>query len=354
MNPEPGKILVIRLSSIGDILLTTPLLRLLKRRFPQAEIGFVIKKQFIDLIRTNKNVDRIFSFDASAGFGDLRRIKREVRDIGYDLVIDIHKNFRSYYLQSGLPKSKIVSYSKYRLQRFLLIKLGWDYRQVIPVYQRYLMSVAEFGIQDDGAGLDFFLDPDVKQRVDELLSRKNLQVERPIIGLAPGAGFATKRWLPEHYAAVARRMVAERNAQVLLFGSQADSPITREIAGLIGPHVFDVSGQFSLMETACALARCDLLITNDTGLMHLATALHVKTVAIFGPTTKELGFFPVGEMTRVAEHEKLSCRPCTHMGSKRCPKGHFRCMRELLPDRVYDFATELLDGPSDSRGKKQG
>ncbi len=350
MNNEPRKILVIRLSSIGDILLTTPLLRLLKRRFQQAEIGFVIKKQFVDLIRTNKNVDRIFCFDASAGFADLRRIKREIRDLGYDLIIDIHKNFRSYYLRRGLRNAKVVSYRKYLLQRFLLIKLGWNtYSQIVPVYQRYLMSVAELGIRDDGAGLEFFLDLDVKEKVDELLHRRGLLIDHLTIGLAPGAGFATKRWLPEYYTAVAQQAMEGRNAQILLFGNEKDRSITREIAGLMRSPVIDLSGQFSLMESACALARCDLLITNDTGLMHLATALQIKTVAVFGPTTKELGFFPVGRMVRVAENQELSCRPCTHMGSKRCPKGHFRCMRDLKPERVYKLAADLLDADSNSR-----
>ncbi len=355
MNNEPRKILVIRLSSIGDILLTTPLLRLLKKRFPQSEIGFVIKKQFVDLIRTNRNVDRILSFDSSAGFSDLRRIKREIRELGYDLVIDIHKNFRSCYLRSGLLKAKVVGYSKYRLRRFLLIKLGWNlYGKVVPVHRRYLTSVADLGIRDDGAGLEFFLDLAINEKVAAELRRRGLRANSLTIGLAPGAGFATKRWLPEYYAEVARRMVAEKSAQILILGGENDYAVAREIAGLIGKPVVDVSGQFSLMESACALARCDLLITNDTGLMHLATALHIRTVAVFGPTTKEFGFFPVGGMARVAENLTLNCRPCSPMGSKRCPKGHFRCMKDLPPGRIYQLATQLLDDTGYDHDKKQG
>lgn len=343
MKKEPQKILIIRLSSIGDILLTTPLLRLLKKRFPQAEIGFVIKMQFYDLVRTNKNIDRIYCFDAADRFPALKSIKREIRNVGYDLIIDIHKNFRSYFLRTGHPGARVVSYPKYRLKRFLLIKFGWNlYRQVIPVQQRYLMSIAEFGVPDDGAGLDFCLDPAVQEKIDGLLKSLGVVTGRLAVCLAPGAGFTTKRWLPEYFTDVARCLIDEKKAQIILLGNEKDRVITREIAGCIGSSAIDLAGQFDLMETACALAHADLLISNDTGLMHLATALKIKTVAIFGPTTKELGFYPVSPLATVVENLELNCRPCTHIGSNKCPKRHFRCMKDIEPEKVFKAAINLL------------
>lgn len=336
------KILIIRSSSIGDILLTTPLLRLLRRQFPRAEIAMVIKKQFTELVRTNPNINYLITFDSTRGLKELVRIRREIKKQHFDAIIDVHKNFRSYYWRA-FQKAQIYSFKKYRIKRFLLVRFGWNfYKNIIPVYKRYIESVKDLGIQDDEQGLEFFPDKSVCESTMEILAGQGFHPKNSTIALAPGAGFANKRWPWDYFAAVAQKLAAEQNAEVLLLGGKDDATITQQIAGKCGKQVTDVAGKLDLMQTACALAACQLIITNDTGLMHLANALKIKTVAIFGPTTRELGFFPDERISTVIENNTLTCRPCTHIGSNKCPKKHFKCMKDIRPEDVYNIVIKNL------------
>ncbi len=334
MPAAPKNILVIRLSSIGDILLATPLLRLLRKRFPEARIDFAVKAMYMDLLRTNPHIDKVWALDADAGKAGLVALGEELEQVPYDLVIDIHKNFRSLYLRRRIRPARVVVLKKYYLKRFLLVKTGWNlYREIVPVHRRYINTMAAWDLQDDGLGLEFHVDAKVAETVNHKLA--SLQQEPLLVGLAPGAGFANKRWPMEYYLDLARRLKIERQARILLFGGPDDREITAKISAGVGSGVIDLAGQLSLMESAAALTHCRLLVTNDTGLMHLASALEVPLLAIFGPTTAELGFFPSGARSQVLEVQGLSCRPCTHMGQDRCPKTHFRCMREITPEMVW-------------------
>lgn len=336
MNVE--RILIIRLSSIGDILLASPLLRVLRRRFPQATIDFVTKSQFVDLVRTNPHLNHIYTLDTRKGRAALAHLKSTLRNESYDLVVDIHNNFRSIYLRR-LPNAAVVKIQKYKFKRFLLVKLGWNvYKTITPVYQRYINTVVPFGVEDDGLGLEFFPDPEVAQQVLVDLQQRHFNARRPTIAVAAGAGFATKRWPMEYYIDVARHFVHHHNAQLLLLGNTSEMEISNHIARSLPDAAINLTGQYSLMQSACALNHAHLVLANDTGLMHLATALNKPTVAIFGPTTHELGFFPTGENVTVVEHPNLSCRPCTHIGRHTCPKGHFKCMREIEPAQVIRAA----------------
>lgn len=333
MNSDihPNRILIIRLSSIGDVLLTSPMLRVLRRRFPNATIDFVIKKKFKDAIRTNPHIDHVWPYDIASGLPGLIQLRRKLKTKKFDLILDLHNNFRSRILRKlGAP---VRTLKKLKLNRFLLVKFKINrYPRIIPVHQRYINTTAEFGIEDDGKGLEFYVDAGAQKTVDERL-KSELETSRPIIGIAPGAGFAAKRWLPEYFAHTAKVLQQEYQAQIWLFGNQDDRTITDMISEHVNSAV-NLAGELPLMQTAAALNRINLLLTNDTGLMHLATALKKPTVAVFGPTVRELGFFPVGENALVVEHPNLSCRPCTHMGRHECPKGHFKCMREVTPEQV--------------------
>ena len=342
MIHTPTKILVIRLSSIGDILLTTPLLRVLKKRYPEANIDFVTKKRYIDLVRKNPHLNQVLAFDEEIGFSDLSRIKRHIKNGKYDTIIDIHKNWRSFYLRSFIGRPKILQYRKYRIRRFILIKLGLNlYNQPVPVYQRYINSVKSLDVQDDLEGLEIHLDPRVQSFTNSFLQRLGLRTDTLTVGIAAGAAFMTKRWPPERFQKVAKQLTDDDGAQILLFGDTPDRHFTQTIAKAMGPAALDLAGRLTLMQTACAMAHCGVVVTNDTGLMHMASALKKRIVAIFGPTTEELGFFPVTPQSRVIQVD-LSCRPCSHIGSHKCPKGHFRCMREISSDRVYAAVRDYL------------
>ena len=342
MKSHAEKILILRLSSIGDILLSTPLIRALRRRFPYARIDFVVKSQFAELLRTNPYLSKLYSLDTKKGRPALSELRRTLRSQQYDLIVDIHNNFRSSYLRRQ-KNARIVKLRKYKLQRFFLVKFGWNfYRQITPVHQRYLDAVAEIGIFDDGEGLEFFPDQEVQKEIDVLLNQKGRQPDRLFICIAPGASSETKRWSPERFAIVAKKLVNEMGAHILFLGDSRDAELTKAINKKLDGVGIDLAGQLTLMQSACALNRVDLALTNDSGLMHLAMALGKRTVAGFGSTVRELGFFPAEPRAAVVENKGLACRPCTHTGRRRCPKKHFRCMMDIPPNAVFNAAATLL------------
>ena len=339
---NPKKILIIRLSSIGDIILASPLIRLLKTKFPPAQIDFVIKKIYFDLVSDNPYLNDIKVLDTNSGFQSLRQLKREIRAANYDLIIDIHKNFRSFFLRFASGAKNVKKYNKMRWQRFLLIKTKINlYPGITPVYKRYLRSVADLGIVDDNKGLEFFISSDVQERIQKDLRKRGLAIRKYTIGIAPGAGFATKRWFPERFAEIADVLQQEYNASIILFGDKNDLQISQIVITSMQSKAINITGEYSLMESAAALNCCDIVISNDTGLMHLASALGKKVVAIFGATTEELGFFPVGVQSRVVQHN-IGCRPCTHIGSKKCPKGHFKCMKLIDTNLVLQEVKHVI------------
>lgn len=341
---NPAKILIIRLSSIGDVILTTPVIRLLKKKFPASTIDFVIKKEFAELVAHHPGINRCYVFDRRQNWKSLQEIKQDILRMQYDLIVDLHKNFRSYFLTIGSHSRRIVRYRKEAIARFLHVKfrLGHFNKNRLPLHLRYLKALAPYHLHDDGEGLDIYWDSQMTDPVVRNYAPFLERDHRLIVGVAPGASFATKRWMPEGFAAVIRYLVDQRRARVMLFGNQHDHEIARKLTPINREAIVDTTGRHSLLETAALMQWCDLVVTNDSGLMHLAAALKKKVVAIFGSTTEELGFFPYTTEHIVVQNRSLSCRPCSHVGRNRCPKKHFRCMMEIAPEQVIQAIEALL------------
>ncbi|MDZ7337136.1 MAG: lipopolysaccharide heptosyltransferase II [candidate division KSB1 bacterium] len=344
----PQRVLVIRFSSIGDIVLASPLLRALARTFPSADIDFATKEEFADLVRFSPYVHEVLVLPKGGKWRELERLRQEVKARRYDVIVDIHKNFRSFYVRLGAGPGKVLRYRKWRWARTLLIVAKKNvYPGVVPVYQRYLAAVGVLGVKGDGRGPEVFLDPGARQRVQNRLEQVGFMTHPLRVAIVPGAGFCTKRWLPERFAEVADSLAERHQSGALILGDAGDRAIAQEVASHMQTPHLNLAGALSLMESAAALDCCDLVLCNDTGLMHIAAALGKCVVAIFGPTTEELGFFPFGGLTRVVQKD-LPCRPCSAMGSTRCPKRHFRCMRDISAQEVVAAAEELLS----KRGKE--
>ncbi len=324
------------MSSIGDVLLASPLIRILQKNIPDCSIDFVIKERFKELVAYHPGISKIHVYDRGRS---LRAIRQQIRAERYDTIIDIHKNFRSIYLRTGVGADHIATFKKYAIRRWLLVhwKLNF-YKTIVPVYQRYLNSMH---LTYDGAGLDLYIPDDVKEKV---ASNWSMLRGEPIVGIAPGASFMTKRWLTEGFIEVIRHLTDQLNATVILFGNEDDRTLTSEIAGSVRGRVHDAAGRLSLLECAALIERCSLVITNDSGLMHMATAMKKKVVAIFGSTTEELGFFPLPGSSMIVQHAGLRCRPCSHIGRHRCPEKHFKCMKEIAPERVIEAVHRLFSG----------
>ena len=325
----------------GEVILTTPLIRAVRKHYPEAEIDFVVKKKFFDLVKDNPHLDHIYIFD-KAQPNDLKRIKKEVRAKGYHWIIDLHKNFRSRMIRRGL-KAKVTSYHKMIWKRTLLVWWGWNiFKEIIPAYQKYFQAVAPMGIEYDGEGTEVVVSTDIQNIVKDKLIKGGYDTQRPLITICPGASFANKRWLPDRFARVADMLRQSYQAQIAFAGGPQDHELCKQIVQQLPfGRAFNFAGKFNLLQSAALLGQSSLVITNDSGMMHLAQAQKVPVVAIFGSTTRELGYFPLPEKSVVVENQ-VSCRPCSHNGLDKCPKGHFKCMKGITENQVIQACNKLI------------
>jgi len=340
----PAKILLLRLSSIGDVVLVTPVLRNLRQCFPHAAIAMVVKEEFADLVRHHPGLTTIHAVPSKPGWSSLLKLGRELHDLNYEVVIDLHRNFRTALLGRLCGTTRRLRYPKPRLRRWLYVRFKINtMAQEPPVAQRYLQALAPLGVPGDSIGTEIFWTPQHETEATAALQGAGWRVDQPLLGFAPGAGYFTKRWPAEYFAALAARLLENNeNLQLAILGGAQD----REAAQLICRHdparVLDLTGRCSLLASAAIVKRCQLLVSNDSGLLHIAEAVHTPLVAIFGSTTRALGFFPQFTAARVIENHGLACRPCSHLGYRACPRGHFRCMRELTPEMVVAEIGRLL------------
>ncbi len=346
----PHKTLVIRFSSIGDVVLTTPLLRALRARFPQSQIDYVTRTEYAELVRSNANLNVTYAFDAGTGFPGLRELKRKLRRERYDLVIDLHNSLRSRYLRSMRGVGSIVVVDKRIPERTMLVKFKKNtYREIVPVASRYLETVQEWGVQNDRKGPEVHIPDEVLFAVSGKMGRLKLNRFEHVIGLCPFARHATKEWPAERFVWVGAKAASDLNAAIMIFGGNADRerslPLARALASGAGEErIINMTGELSLLESAAAMQFCDAILTNDSGLMHLAAAMEKKVVALFGSTVEEFGFFPAGSQAKVLERKGLYCRPCSHIGLKRCPEKHFRCMNEIGVEEVFTAVAGFVRG----------
>ena len=339
---EPKRILCIRLSAIGDVILASFLLRLLRNRFPKVEIDFLVKEHLATLIQRNPRVDRVISFDPRKGTRELFHLVRKIRIRQYDAVIDLQRNFRSILITLLSKSRKRFRSQLFRWERFWMVHFHRNlYQEVKPVPLRYFEAVSSWGIKDDGLGLELCLDSSAEHSVESLFKVSRVMKNEKIVLLAPGAGRKTKRWPAERYGEVGDYF-SKKGKRVILIGGEKDRICSEEVMQTMQFPSLDFTGQLSLMETAALVDKSILLVTNDTGVMHMAAALNRNVVSIFGPTTRHFGFMPFRCRSVVVEKE-MPCRPCSYHGTETCPKGHFRCMLDIDSSRVIRAAETLLN-----------
>ena len=330
-----SKKLLIRLSSAGDVLLTSPLLKLMKGREPDSEIHFVVKEQYADLIRYNPNVNFIHLVQEHADFHRLGDLRQEFLRERFDVTLDLHNNFRSIYLRKGTsPRIRVIK--KEIFKRTLLVKSKLNLFATLQSVALKYAQTYDTSISDVPKP-EIFLPKEVEEKVDGIWNSTNLKAEKSAF-LCPGAKHFTKRWPVEYWVELAKK-ISEEN-RVVLIGGEADIKTCREIEKNTGAINF--CGKLTLLESTAMLNHAALVVTNDSYLMHAASALGKNIVAIFGSSVKEFGFFPYGVDHKVMEVKGLSCRPCSHIGRESCPKKHFKCMLETKPTAVYEATVTLL------------
>lgn len=319
------KILVIRFSSIGDIVLTTPIVRCLKQQLDgDTEIHYLTKKQYKSIVENNPNITKVYAIEKSTN-----EIIEELKKEKFDYIIDLHKNLRSKRVIKAL-KCLSFSFNKLNYEKWLLTNFKINKLPKIHIVDRYFEAVKTLGIKNDGLGLAYFIPKSDEVSITDLpISHQN-----GYIGFAIGAQHATKR-LPQHKII---EICKKLNQPVVLLGGKEDELNVNEIVNQCGNLVFNACGKFSLNQSASLIKQSKSIITHDTGLMHIAAALAIKTVSVWGNTVPAFGMYPYfpqhPEHFKIVENNNLSCRPCSKIGYDKCPKKHFKCMEDVDVEEV--------------------
>jgi heptosyltransferase-2 len=332
----PPNILLVRFSSIGDILLMTPLMRALRQRHPDARISVVTKSEFVPLLAHNPRLTEVIGWSVET---PLVSLGRRLRAAGYSHQLDLHGSLRSRALR-WYAGGTWTTYPKHRLARTALIRTKRDlYRDRRPVAERYFDAARHLDVVSDQGSLELFLPRPALDAAGDFLSERALGPERQLIAVAPGAAHFTKRWPTHHWTALVGRLVRNGN-DVVVVGGPRDRVVAESVAAAGGSHAASAAGVFDLPGTGALLKRARALIAADSGVMHLATAVGTPVVALFGPTVEAFGFFPYHAKATVLQRD-LPCRPCSSHGGPTCPLRHHRCMQDLQPGDALEALRKL-------------
>lgn len=311
------KYLIIRFSSIGDIVLTSPVPRLLKTQIKDAEIHFLTKLQYKQVVSNNPYIDKIWLYDHN-----MTSLLKELKKQEFDYIIDLHNNIRTFRIKNSL-RMLSFTFKKLNIAKWLMVNFKIDYLPKIHIVERYLETLKLFDIQDDKKGLDYFIAPEdefLPQFVTSILPEK-------YIALCIGGQYYTKRMPAEKLAELCNMI----SYPVVILGGKEDFSEAEKICSLTNNQsIINLSGRLSLNNSAFIVRDALLVITHDTGMMHIAAAFKKDIISIWGNTIPEFGMFPymAGEDSKIAEVKGLSCRPCSKIGFNKCPKSHFRCMKD--------------------------
>ena len=315
------KVLIVRFSSIGDIVLTTPVIRCIKKYLPDTELHFLTKSKFELLVKNNPNIDKVHTI-----VNDINEVKTSLKAEDFDFIVDLHKNLRSLRLRLALKK-KSYQFPKLNFKKWLLTTFKINKMPDIHIVDRYFSTVSDLGVKNDFEGLDYFI-----PKKDEI-NLKEYHIHEDFVAYALGAQFHTKR-LP---ASKIIELLHKTNKAVVLLGSVADLPVAREITQACN-NAINLCGDLNLNQSASVIKQSQKVIAHDTGLMHIAAAFKKPIISIWGNTVPELGMYPYMPSNpldySIHEVKGLSCRPCSKIGSQSCPKKHFDCMNKQDLDKI--------------------
>lgn len=336
----PLRVLIIRFSSIGDIVLTTPVIRCLGQQ-TDAEIHFLTKRSFAGVLKDNPYIDRLWTIDK-----EISELSESLLREDFTHVIDLHGNLRTRELKTRLafnaalhlrPRPESRTFPKLNFRKYLLTRFGIDRMPDVHIVDRYLATVAPLGVKNDGRGLDYFIAP-----ADAVNLQKEL-IPPGYLAFVIGAAHATKRLTEPQM----RAFCASFDHPVVLLGGPAESETGDRIAGGLA-HVINACGRFNLGGSASLVRQAAVVVTHDTGMMHVAAAFRKPIVSVWGNTVPALGMYPylpgqeALEKKRRREVTGLACRPCSKIGFQECPKGHFRCIKNQDPKALAEFARGIL------------
>lgn len=323
MKNKKLKILIIRFSSIGDIVLTSPVIRCLKEQLKGVELHYLSKKAYESVLAANPYIDKLHFLKDSLS-DSITELKAEK----FDHIIDLHHNLRTLIIKMRLGV-KSTSFDKLNRQKWLLVNFKINTLPDIHIVDRYLQTAEFLGVKNDGKGLDYFLMN--SYNLEELLPKSH----QKYISLVIGAQHATKRLPVEKLIELCLNI----KHPIVLLGGSEDKKRGEEIALKSGPHVFNACGSFKLDQSAYLVKMSEQVISHDTGLMHIAAAFNKPILSIWGNTVPEFGMYPYqSSHSHIFQVQGLPCRPCSKIGSETCPKGHFNCMNLL---NIHEIIKEI-------------
>lgn len=311
------KVLIVRFSSIGDVVLTTPVVRAIKQQIKDVEIHYITKKVFTEILTNNTHIDKVYSIEKSIS-EVIDKLKKE----NYDYIIDLHKNTRTFSLRLKL-KRPALSFPKLNFKKWLLVNLKINSMPEKHVVDRYFKAVEKLGVKNDKLPCDFFIN-----KKDEVSVGLEFNLEaKNYITIAIGAQFATKR-MP---LLKLKEIIELTDYPIILIGGPTDVELANDLINFFpSKKLYSACGKYTLAQSASIVQQSSVILTNDTGMMHIASCFNIPIVSVWGNTVPELGMYPYlplkSELFSIHEIKGLSCRPCSKIGFEKCPKGHFKCM----------------------------
>ncbi len=339
-------ILIFNPSFLGDTVLTTPLIKAVKKLYPNARISFCVRDRQAELFNGLPFIDNVITYDkrgADKGISGLLNFSNKLKNYNFDLVINVHKSIRSSVLLLRLG-ADIVGFKQAVLSSLFkhTVSRDMELHEVLRNLMLIKPLVDTFDIDDViklAGSLSCYIDDELYNNTKYYYSTVTKQ--KKVIAIAPGSVWATKRYPAEYYVEVANKLV-DMGYDIALFGSKEDRQSLDEFKSLFTGDYYDYAEKTSLSDLPAFLANSSALICNDSGTMHIAVACNVPCVSIFGATTTYLGFAPYDDKSVVVENTSLDCRPCGKHGGKTCPQKHFKCMLDVKPSKVVDAVVTIL------------
>ncbi len=333
----PKKVLIIRFSSIGDIVLTTPVVRAIKTQLENAEVHYCTKKQYHGILEANPYIDKIHFLE-----DDLNALAKKLKEEQFDFVVDLHNNLRTRILKNKLKKPS-AAFPKLNWEKWLVVNLKVNKLPNIHIVDRYLEAAKPLGIKKDLLGLDYFI-PEKDEVEDDWLPETH---RKEFVAFAIGGQHETKKLPLDRMIELCDKI----NKPIVVLGGKEDAENGRKIEEFFDRKhekesfkeplkelgkkalIYNACGKFNINQSASILKKATYVFTHDTGMMHIAAAMQKNVFSIWGNTIPEFGMYPYQTKFTLLENKNLSCRPCSKIGYDKCPKGHFKCMNDI----IFDF-----------------
>ncbi|HEY0356538.1 MAG TPA: glycosyltransferase family 9 protein [Flavisolibacter sp.] len=340
------KFLVVRLNAIGDIVLTSPVIRCIKKQVPLAEVHYLLDPQYYRVMEHNPYVDKIHMHRPGEKMDNLLSEK-------FDLVIDLQNNDESQGL-TKLLGTTTYTVDKLAFQKFIYTKLKWNIMPADHVVDRYFKALSPLGVKNDGEGLDFIIPENEKLVEKDIPASHHLGFIAIVIG---GSRRNKKMPVPK-----LQELCHSIDHPLILLGGKEDFNEGYQVSSIDPIKIYNACGKFSLNESADLLQRSKLVISHDTGLMHIAAALRKPVIAVWGSTVPSLGMYPYygsvnqnkNLVTENVQYKKLWCRPCTTTGLDHCPQGHFKCMKKIPVQEMVEKVNAILKKGQNSNSLTEG